>query len=294
MFNQLNSLTKATLFYLIALTLAVLLAVFGQGMGNWITAITMLTPLTAVLLMLLVVTREGYTRAGWQVLGLHRRGLRRWGLAVLGPLLVLSCTYGIVWRTGIGHFDRTALNGVIMLNGLASILRTVFNLLLGLVMSTLLAVGEETGWRGYLLPHLLPLGRTRALLLHGLLQGLWHLPIMLLTPFYHASGDRLIVATLFLLSTMLGGVFFGYLRLTSASVWPAALGHGAFNMFWTTFMAVTVAATSPVMLEYRAGESGILTLIGVGLMALWLLARLRCQPSPAAPAAELLAGESLA
>lgn len=278
MFKQLNSLTKATLFSLIALTLAVLLAVFGQGMGNWVTAVTMFTPLTAVLLMLLVVTHDGYIRTGWQGLGLHRLGLRRWGLAVLGPLLVLSCTYGIVWRTGIGHFEPTALNGVIMLDGPANMLRTLFNLLLGLLMSTLLAAGEEIGWRGYLLPHLLPLGRARALLVHGLLQGIWHLPIMLLTPFYHASGDRLIVATLFLLSTMLGGVFFGYLRLTSASVWPAALGHGAFNMFWTTFMTATVAVSSPVLLEYWAGESGVLTLIGIGLMAGWLLYRLQRQP----------------
>lgn len=31
-------------------------------------------------------------------------------------------------------------------------------------MSTGIALAEEIGWRGYLLPHLLPLGHTRALL----------------------------------------------------------------------------------------------------------------------------------
>jgi len=286
MVKQLNSLIKASLFYLIAFTLAMLLAVFGQRLGQFITVATMFTPLVAVLLMLLVVTRDGYTRAGWQALRLHRLGLRRWGLAVFGPLLVLSCTYVSVWSTGIGRPHWAALGETIAMGGVVS-------LLLNLIIDTILSLGEEIGWRGYLLPHLLPLGRTRALLLSGFVHGLWHLPIMLLTPFYHQSGDRLLVAVLFLLSTTCGGVFFGYLRLTSGSVWPAVLAHGAFNAIWGLFTAITVATSSPVLLEYLAGESGVITLIGIALMAGWLLYRWQEQPH-AVQAAEPLTGESFA
>ena len=214
MFNRLNRLMKASLFYLITFTLAVLLAIFGQGLGKLVLVVTMFTPLVAVLLMLLVVTRDGYTRTGWQTLGLHRLGWQRWGLAVLGPLLVLSCTYAIVWSIGIGRPNWAALGKTLALGGLVS-------LLLNLIVDMILALGEEIGWRGYLLPHLLPLGRTQALLLSGFGHGLWHLPVMLLTPFYHESGNRLLVAALFVLSTTCGGVFFGYLRLKSGSVWPA-------------------------------------------------------------------------
>jgi membrane protease YdiL (CAAX protease family) len=279
MFNQLSSLMKAALFYGIAFGLILLLALLGQGLGGAILAIAMFTPLMAVLLMQFVVTHDGTTRADWRILGLHQLGLRTWGMAVLAPFLVLLCTYGIAWSTGIGRLDQTALSGVIALGGPVSVLRTGFNILLGLIMSMILALGEEIGWRGYLLPHLLPLGRTRALLLSGLLQGIWHLPILLLTPFYHERGDRLIVAGLFLLSLTLAGVFYGYLRLTSKSVWPAALAHGAFNMFWTTFMAITVAVTSADVLEYWAGESGVITLVEVGLLAAWLISRLQRQPN---------------
>jgi membrane protease YdiL (CAAX protease family) len=40
------------------------------------------------------------------------------------------------------------------------------------------AFGEELGWRGYLLPSLLPIGRRKALLLHGAIWGAWHWPLL--------------------------------------------------------------------------------------------------------------------
>jgi membrane protease YdiL (CAAX protease family) len=268
MFTQVGSFTKASLYYLIAITLAWLVALFGQGLGERSAILTMFTPLAAVLLMLLVVTRDGYTRAGWRVLGLHQTGWRSWGLAVLGPLLMLGCTYAIVWSTGIGRLDLTQYQGMINL---------LLSLLIGLIVSSLVALGEEIGWRGYLLPHLLALGRIRAMLLSGLLHGLWHLPLMLLTPFYHASGNRLIVVGLFLLTLTVAGVLYGYLRLTSGSVWPATLAHGALSTFWMQFAALTVATSSPLLLEYLAGESGLFSLLGAALLAGWLVYRWRVE-----------------
>jgi len=86
--------------------------------------------------MQLVVTRDGYTKAGWAVLGLHRAGVRAWGLVTL-----------------------------------------LSNLVFSLLLDVPLAFGEELGWRGYLLPQLSVIGRRRALLLSGLLHGIWHLPV---------------------------------------------------------------------------------------------------------------------
>lgn len=279
MFKQLSSSMKATLFYGMALGLILLLTLLGQGLGEVILVIAMITPLAAVLLMQFIITNDGTTLAGWRILGLHHLGLRSWGFAILGPFLAMLCTYGIVWSTGIGRLDQAALDAVIALDGPAGILLTLFNILRGLIISMFLALGEEIGWRGYLLPHLLPLGRTRAMLLSGLLHGIWHLPIVFLTPFYHASGERWTVVILFLLTLTMAGVFYGYLRLTSNSVWPAALAHGAFNMFLSTFTAITVAVGSADVLEYWAGESGVITLVIVALVAGWMIYRLQRQTS---------------
>ncbi|REJ33335.1 MAG: CPBP family intramembrane metalloprotease domain-containing protein, partial [Bacillota bacterium] len=51
------------------------------------------------------------------------------------------------------------------------------NLVLTPVLLSFFALGEEIGWRGYLLPQLAGLGRRRALLLSGFLWSIWHLPL---------------------------------------------------------------------------------------------------------------------
>ena len=52
--------------------------------------------------------------------------------------------------------------------------------LLNSIIGAPLALGEEYGWRGYLLPRLLPLGEIRATLLLGMIWGIWHLPVLLI------------------------------------------------------------------------------------------------------------------
>jgi uncharacterized protein len=262
MFPNLTDRTKAAIFYTLAFSLGVALLPLAPVFGTLITAIYMFTPLLAVLLMQLVVTRDGYTKAGWAVLGLHRGGFRAWGLALLLPGAVLGFGYSVIWLTGVASFTM----------GDWGLVTLLLNLILSMLFDVPLAFGEELGWRGYLLPQLSVLGRRRALLLSGLLQGIWHLPILLLTPFYHSAGNPLIVVPLFLATLTLTGVVYGELRLMTGSVWPAALAHGAGNTFWSTLSALTVT-TSPLALEYLAGESGILPLLGLVVVAGWLLYR---------------------
>jgi membrane protease YdiL (CAAX protease family) len=272
MFRNLSDLTKASTFYILAFSLALGVAFLSQVFGEGVLLISMFTPLMAVLLMFFVVTRDGYSRAGWLSLGLHSAGARSWGLAVLLPLLAIGGAYGAAWSIGIGQPSLPAGQGLLALP---------VKLLISIVIGALLgALGEEVGWRGYLLPHLMSLGRTRAMLLTGFLHGVWHLPGMLLTPFYHNLGNRFIVVALFMISITIAGVFYGYLRLTSNSVWPVAIAHRAVNTIWDQFTTLTVPV-SPLALEYLAGESGLFTLIGIILIAVWLLYRLN-QPKVAA------------
>jgi membrane protease YdiL (CAAX protease family) len=65
------------------------------------------------------------------------------------------------------------------------------------------------------------------------------------------------------------GVLFGYLRIVSKSTWPAVITHGIFNIYWTLFVAYT-ASGSVFATEYLAGESGILTIGAMALLA-WIL-----------------------
>src|SRR5947209_16903886 len=104
------------------------------------------------------------------------------------------------------------------------------------------------------------------------------MPIIFLTPFYHPDGNRWIFVPLFLAAFTVGGLLYGYLRLSTDSVWPASLAHSAHNYLWALFGSMTVA-TSPLAAEYLAGESGILIIVGYGAVAAWLLL-LRTRPRP--------------
>lgn len=102
------------------------------------------------------------------------------------------------------------------------------NVLVGAVLNLIPALGEELGWRGWLLPKLLPLGTVPALLASGVIWGLWHAPLILLGYNYPDAPGWLGLVMMVGMCTVVGSVF-GWLRLRSESVWPAALAHGAFN-----------------------------------------------------------------
>jgi len=264
-FTNLSNSAKASVFYVFAFGLTLTASLLSPFLGELTMLIHMYTPTIATLLMLLVVTRDGYSKTGWATLGMHRAGLRFWALALVGPLVVWGAVYGLVWSTSVADAIMPA-----------GFMLAVFALdvATGLGISSAFALGEEIGFRGYLLPRLMHLGTARALLLSGMLHGLWHFPLMLLTPFYPIQGSWFIIGPIILLTLTAAGVFYGYLQLTSKSVWPATLAHGALNMCRNVFAMFTVAA-SPLALEYLAGETGILSFAATALCAGVILYRLR-------------------
>lgn len=129
---------------------------------------------------------------------------------------------------------------------------------------------EEIGWRGYLLPRLQTLGLRRALLLSGLLHGVWHLPVILLTSLYHPEGSRFVVIPVFLVLVTALGVFLGWLRLRTGSVWPPVLAHSANNvgLSWLSLFVVGDA----VMIQYIA-EEGLVHMVAYIAVAAAILFR---------------------
>ncbi|QEW04795.1 CPBP family intramembrane metalloprotease [Microbacterium lushaniae] len=96
------------------------------------------------------------------------------------------------------------------------------------LINLLPALGEELGWRGWLLPKLMPLGTLPALLISGAVWGLWHAPLILLGYNYPDAPGWLGMVTMVGMCIVVGAVF-SWLRIRSESVWPAALAHASFN-----------------------------------------------------------------
>lgn len=262
-----SSLIKASIFYAIVLTSSVLLALFVAPMlGHATLLIVMTTPLFAVLIMKLLVTREGWRKDGWGDLGLFSLGFSAWPIAIVMPVSVLLFSYGIIWISGIAGFAVP--------DGYPAVLPIVG---LNVLVAFLFCFGEEIGWRGYLLPKLMPLGPRAALFVSGFMQALWHTPFMLFTALYHGGGSPWITIPLFLVGLTFAGVLFGYLRLNSGSVWPAVIAHWVFNVAWGLFTDFTTDK-SALSMEYLAGETGVLSLAVIITFAVIFLRRYEKRP----------------
>lgn len=201
----------------------------------------MFVPSVAVFVVTRWISPDPYR---WYTTGVRSRsGVRGWvGFGVLAWLLPVALTLlslPLGAALGVYPADFTGLSGgraqLEALSGEAlpfppPVLGAVFVLQVLLLgwFNVIPAFGEEWGWRGYLLPALLPLGRWPALLISGVVWGLWHAPVILLGYNYplHSPWTGLLLMVVF---CVLVGVLLGWLRLRSGSVWPAAIGHAFIN-----------------------------------------------------------------
>lgn len=124
-----------------------------------------------------------------------------------------------------------------------------------LLMQTVFAFGEETGWRGWLVTRARHLGFVGLAVLSALAWVVWHIPAVVLFP-----ELSLAESAAYLLGIASWAPFFVALRLVSGSVWPAVITHGAVNSVRLFFLN-SVAGPNPV--NWAVEASG---------WALWILA----------------------
>jgi membrane protease YdiL (CAAX protease family) len=287
MFTKLADTTKAAIFSVLVLFMATGVALLirildlAPNLGMWI--LWSCTPTVAALLMLLVVTREGYSKEGWKLVGLHRLGLGAWGIAFGLTLLITVAASAIVWATPLASF-------VVPQDGIVG---TIIDFLIQVVILMFsFSLAEEIGIRGYLLPKLLSLGRTRALALSGLVFATWHMPLILLTPVFPV-GNKLISVPLFYATVVAASFVYGYLRLYTGSVWPASLAHAVHNAAWGALGAFTATSYPVIVNKYLVGDYGILIFVGAVIGAIWLNRRL-IRSGPAQPRPSVASGQASA
>ena len=135
--------------------------------------------------------------------------------------------------------------------------------------------GEEFGWRAFLLSKLLPLGRERAVILHGVIWGIWHAPIIAMGHNY--PGYPLIGPVLMVVSTIFLGAFLGWIYFASNSIVAPSLAHGAINQSASIFLFFMVGL-NPI----TGGVTGMPGLLLWGLVALvlWRMGKLQVIDMP--------------
>jgi len=130
------------------------------------------------------------------------------------------------------------------------------------ILNTLFALGEEIGWRGYLLPKLMPLGKPRAYLLLGVIWSAWHWPLIVIG-FDYGNSNFFLSILLFTGLTTGFGMYLNELTLRHKSSVLAGFGHSVFNSQRLGIWGLLFPAANP-LLGGCTGLIGVLTWLILG------------------------------
>ncbi|MEQ8176428.1 MAG: CPBP family intramembrane glutamic endopeptidase [Syntrophomonadaceae bacterium] len=211
---------------------------YGTGVTVFIVMAGMFVPALCSILTRLI-TKEGF---GNMYLNPYFKGnIKRYLLVYFGPTALLFLSGALYFLISPGSFDSefTVLKRMAAASGTAGL--SVSNLLLiqilmvvimGPVINIIPTLGEELGWRGYLLPKLrMILSDRAALVITGIIHGMWHIPVVVMGHNYGTSYTGypwLGVLTMTVFIVWLG-VIEGYISIKLDSVIPAAMIHSLIN-----------------------------------------------------------------
>ena len=204
-------------------------------------------------------------------------GARYAWLAYLIPVAYALPVYLIAWLTPLGGFleagflKRTA-EQFGWSNFPPSLVLGLFIVLtatLGLVGKTSRALGEEIGWRGFLVPELSKVVNfTGVSVISGLMWAAYHFPVLLFAD-YNKGAPAWYSLTCFTLMVVADSFILAWLTLRSKSLWPAAIFHGSHNLFIQSIFTPLTRDTGPT--NYVIDEFGIGLVITVGIAAVLTL-----------------------
>lgn len=227
--------------------------------GIWYPLALMWCPGIAALTSSLIF-RQNLRGLGWGW------GKTRYQLsAYLLPIGYGLLAYAAVWLLGLGGIDTSFSRD--WLPWLAY----------GTLLNCFAALGEEIGWRGFLVGRLATItGFTNVALISGAIWGLWHAPLILFAD-YNAGAPGWYSLLCFAVMVIAGSFGFAWLRLKSASLWTAMFMHASHN-FWIQgfFDPLT---TDLGMTKYWIGEFGAAPAIASILVAYLFWRQRRRLPS---------------
>jgi len=239
---------KKRLIIFIALTIFITWIVFllipicgltyGNGFSVVILAAAMFVPALCNILTRLI-TKEGFINMN---LYPHFKGhMRDYLLVYFGPTVLLFLSGVVYFLIFPGSFDPelTALNKLVASSGNQGLTASTFLIVqvlifvvIGPIVNIIPTMGEELGWRGYLLPKLrIFLSDRTALIITGAIWGIWHLPIIVMGHNYGTSywGYPWLGILSMIVFCVVLGIIEGFISIKLQSVIPAAMIHSTVN-----------------------------------------------------------------
>jgi membrane protease YdiL (CAAX protease family) len=220
---------------------------WGAALGFYLTGMLETNPRQAMMLVnyififipaLANIAARLITREGWKKLWLRPNFKRGWKfylaawLLPLGAAIPGSLIYYLLFPQS---FDPSAARAISQISiftsaaaagpGMAMMALIVEQMFVQGLLISVVAIGEEFGWRAYLLQKLIDrFGSARnAAVLVGLIWGIWHLPMIFMG--LETGRTTLPWGLIYPISTISSSILLSWATLRSGSVWPAAIGH---------------------------------------------------------------------
>ncbi len=225
----------------------------GQNAEAWSSALAVLGPYGPLVAAVIVraLGREGFRDAR---LGTRAVPVHVWGAAVTLPLFWNATQDAMSVGLGFATVSWT------------DVPRGLYRVPINLVGGLFIFIGEEFGWRSYLLERLKPLGRRTAVTVSALIWSVWHVPLVVVPNGYYGAQADPIAALLALASFALLGMIFGWLYLEGGSVWPCVLMHSWNNLITMKLLTEAWTQLAPLTLRQQAA----MALIPIGLVCICL------------------------
>ena len=159
-------------------------------------------------------------------------------LSYITPLLYVSIAYTLIWLFGFGNLINTERItqwsnelGIAESNQTLVIIVMIFLLLtVGVIKNLGSTLGEEIGWRGFLIFELRKVMSFKSLVIvSGIIWAIWHFPIINLM---YGGGENLLLHMSAFTIMIIGiSVILAYYTFKSNSLWPAAIYHSIHNIY---------------------------------------------------------------
>jgi len=154
------------------------------------------------------------------------------------PLLYASIAYVVVWSSGLGGVpNHEFMDRLVTRMGLrfspygSTVMYVVLVGSIGMVSGLATALGEEIGWRGFLVPELFKnVGFTATSVISGMVWACWHYPVLIWGD-YNAGTPTWYGLTCFTVMVVAIAFVFAWMRLKSGSLWAGALLHASHNLY---------------------------------------------------------------
>jgi len=133
----------------------------------------------------------------------------------------------------------------------------------GIFFKLIASMGEEVGWRGFLIVKLVKITSfTKASLITGIIWAVWHYPVIFIVDYGNKDLFSILCFTLTLISF---SFIFTWIRLKSGSVWTGVILHASHNYFILNLYKPLVKVDG--FSKYIVGEFGFGLVIVLSIIA---------------------------